>query len=154
MPACETKYFGRVSYENGATVQFAAGLPGFETLRCFLLLEDAARKPVVFLQSLEDAHLCFLTVPVWSIDPGYNLKIPDDDLQALGLASDRQPAIGTEVICLAIVSVAADGTSTANLLAPVVIRRDNGMAVQAVRDDAQYGSRHLLLGPVEEAPCS
>ena len=154
MPACETKYFGSLPYEPGTAVEFMSGLPGFEARRRFLLIEDQARRPVVFLQSLEDSHLCFLTLPVLAIDPGYQLKIPAEDLRALGLETAAQPAPGqSPLICLAIVSVEADGTSTANLLAPVVIRRDNGRAVQAVRDDAVYNCRHVLLGPSGESPC-
>lgn len=153
MQECQTRYFGTVAYEDAVVIEFPAGLPGFENRRRFLLLEDAKLKPVVFLQSLEDPHLCFLTLPALAVDPGYEVKIPADDLRLLDFAAGCQPALGDQVECLLIVSVASDGTTTANLLAPVVIRRSSGRAVQAVRDDSVYGCRHLLGGLPEEATC-
>ena len=88
MPQCETKYFGTVSYDQQTVITFPAGLPAFENHRHFLPIEDAARLPFVFLQSLEDARLCFLTLPVAILDPHYQLKIGAEDLAAIGL---RQP---------------------------------------------------------------
>jgi flagellar assembly factor FliW len=143
----KTKYFGTLNYDEGRVVEFPAGLPGFEAERRFLLLEDAARKAVIFLQSLRDPQLCFLTLPALAVDPGYRLRIPADDLRLLDFAPGCQPAIGNEVDCLVILSAIADGSLTANLLAPLVIRAANGRAVQAVRDDFAYGCRHPLGRP-------
>ena len=46
----------------------------------------------------------------------------------------------------------AGRSPTANLLAPVVINRASGRAVQAVRSDRVYSHKHPLLP--QEAPCS
>jgi flagellar assembly factor FliW len=152
MPQCETKYFGTVSYEEQAVVTFPAGLPAFEHRRRFLPIEDAARLPFLFLQSLEDPGLCFLTVPVQALEPGYQLKMTADDLAAAGFR--QPPALGTGVLCLAVVAISRDGVPTANLLAPIVINHATRQAVQSVRDDASYCSRHPLVPAAEVAPCS
>lgn len=56
------------------------------------------------------------------------------------------------LLCLAMVTAVEDLPPTANLLAPVVVNLDNGLAVQAVRSDSVYSHKHPLLP--EGAPCS
>ncbi len=152
MPQCETKYFESLNYEPGSEIEFPAGLPGFENCRWFLPLDDPARQPVLFLQSLEQPGLCFITVPVLAIDPAYQLALTAEDMGALALDATRQPVIGQDVLCLAVVAFGEDDVPTANLLAPVVISLKNGKAVQPIRDDVVYGCRHPLS--LEQSPCS
>jgi flagellar assembly factor FliW len=152
MPECETKYFGSVSYEASAAVEFAAGLPGFESCHRFLPIEEAARRPLIFLQSLEQPGLCFVTIPVAAIDPGYQLKMSPEDMAAAGVAP--QPDRAAEIMCLAVMSLANEGAPTVNLLAPIVVNPRTGRAVQSVRDDAVYSCRQPLAQAPELASCS
>lgn len=151
MPQCETKYFGTVSYDDSAAVEFPAGLPGFENCRRFLPIEDAARLPLVFMQSLEQPALCFLTLHVAAIDPGYQLKMSAEDMASVGF--DQPPGTAVDMVCLAVLSIAYADAPTVNLLAPIVVNPQTGRAVQSVRDDAVYRCRQPL-GPPEMAPCS
>jgi flagellar assembly factor FliW len=141
-----------VSYSDDAAVEFPAGLPAFENCRRFLMVEEADRRPFIFLQSLEQPGLCFITLPVLAIDPAYQLKISAEDLAAIGF--ERQPAIETDVLCLAVVSIPPGGIPAANLLAPVVIHCVTRRAVQSVREDSVYGCCHPLALPAERTPCS
>jgi flagellar assembly factor FliW len=148
MPQCETRYFGTVTYEE--SIEFPLGLPAFEDRRPFLLIEDAARRPLLFLQSLEDPRLCFITLPVALVDPGYQLKMSASDLAAIGC--EKQPAGQAGLLTVAVVSMAAGEIPTANLLAPIIINPAAGKAVQSVRDDSAYSCCHPLAAEV--APCS
>jgi flagellar assembly factor FliW len=152
MAACETRYFGTVCYDEPSVIAFPAGLPGFPQCRRFLPLEELTHRPVIFLQSLDDPKLCFLSLPVALADPNYRLKMSAEDLAVAGF--DHLPAIETEAQCLAIVAVAEDGLATVNLAAPVVINPATAQAVQAVRDDAVYRCRHPLARPGQVSPCS
>jgi Uncharacterized protein conserved in bacteria len=150
MPELATKYFGSVSYQEDGVIDFPAGLPGFEKETEFLVMEPPANAPLVFLQSLQHPNLCFLALPIQGLDPDYQPVMTREDLTTLGLDTGRQPAIGGEISCLAIIVVAENGPVTANLLAPVVINRANRRGVQAVRVDSIYSHRHS----VTEAVCS
>jgi flagellar assembly factor FliW len=152
MPDRETKYFGTLSYEPPAVIEFPAGLPGFAHCRQFLPIEDAARRPLIFLQSLEDTELCFLTLRVEAVDPGYLLKMSPEDLALAGF--DALPALGAEALCLAVITAFAGEMPTVNLLAPIVVNRATRRAVQSVRDDSVYGCRHPLGDAAEWPPCS
>jgi len=152
MPECETRYFGPVFFDEPAVIVFPAGLPGFAHCRRFLPLEEPARKPLIFLQSLEDPQLCFLTLPIAVVDPGYQLKMSFEDLALIGLA--QLPASEDLAQCLVIVAVSDHRFPTANLLAPIVLNRVTGQAVQAVRDDSVYSCRHPLVPLGEVSACS
>jgi len=152
MPVFETKNFGLIPYQPESALEFPAGLPGFEDRRCFLALRFEASDPLVFLQSVEDPDLCFITLPVLAVDPRYQLEVGGEDRQLVGLPAEGRPRIGEEVACLAVVSIRETGP-TANLLAPVVVNLRNLKAVQAVAPESGYSHQHLLLP--EEAPvCS
>jgi flagellar assembly factor FliW len=152
MPECETRYFGTISFDQPAVIAFPAGLPGFAQCRRFLPLEDASRKPLIFLQSLEEPQLCFLTLPISAVDPAYRLKINAEDLALIGL--EKQPGPGETAECWVIIAFGEDRIPFANLLAPLLINRATALAVQAVRDDSAYSCRHPLRPVAEVSVCS
>ncbi len=151
MPICHSKYWGDIEYADESIVSFPRGLFGFDHERRFLLVEQAHLKPLVFLQSLNTRELCFLTMPALAILPPYKLKVAAEDLETIGLLDGAQPAIGTDVACLAIVRLKEEGGVTANLLAPVVISLKSRRGVQAIAPDSDYSHQF----PVEAgAACS
>jgi flagellar assembly factor FliW len=153
MPQLETKHFGRVSYEAGAELTFPCGLPGFENQRRFLALRFAQSDPLVYIQSMEDPALCFLTVPVLVVDKNYRLRLKPEDLETIGFAAETQPRIGSDVLCLAVLSVREDADPTANLLAPLVIHLTSHRGVQALAAEPGYSHQQALYAQ-EEAVCS
>jgi len=154
MPEFDTQHFGRVRFSESDLVHFPRGLPGFEHRRRFLPLSLPHSEPLIFLQSLEDAALCFLTLPVLAADPCYRLELAREDLALLGLPARPQPRIGADVLCVAVLSIREDGP-TLNLLAPVVVNLRNRIAVQAVCPDSGSHQHPLPVPqPREEAvPC-
>lgn len=148
----QTAYFGPITVDQSATIEFPEGLPGFEDRRSFVPLQHPAHAGLVFLQSLERTELCFLALPVPAVRPDYRLSLSSEDLELLGLPADRQPAIGKDVVALAILSLTEGQAPTVNLRSPVVIDSETRRAVQAIRPDESYGCREPLV--VEEAVCS
>jgi flagellar assembly factor FliW len=145
----DTNNFGRLDYDPASAIEFPRGIPGFEDRRKFLALEFDNSRPLVFLQSLEDPALCFITAPVLSVDPAYRLCVSAEDLTQVDLNPDAQPRIGSDVLCLAVLSIEETAT-TANLLGPVVVNIRNLKAVQAIAQDTNY-SHQFLLAPAAEA---
>ena len=136
--------FGRISYEPESEIVFSAGLPGFEDRHRFLAVQLPENHPLVFLQSLDDPGLCFVTLPILAVDPSYRLRLCAEDLERLGFPPGRQPRIGPDVLCLAVVSIRSSGP-TANLLAPVVVNVQTLKAVQAVMAESGYSHQHPLF---------
>jgi len=105
----------------------------------------------VFLQSLECPELCFLALPVQVVRPDYVVVLTPEDQAILGLPADRTPAIGRDVVALAILSLVEGEAPTANLRAPVLIHMQTRIAVQAIRPDEIYLCREAF---VPEGVCS
>lgn len=151
MPETETANFGTISFTPESVFEFPNGLPGFEQRRRFLPVQKPSTSPILFLQSLEEPSLCFTTLPIWVVNPQYQLRVMEQDLELLGFPANCQPRIGDDVLCLAVLSIRTTGT-TANLLAPVVINLKNYKAVQAVSPESGYSHRHPLF-PQEAEAC-
>ena len=152
MPQVNTQQFGLIEYRLEDAIRFPLGLPAFEQETSFLLIAPSKTKPMVFLQSLGRAELCFVTLPLEVVDPNYRLAISAEDASVLELSGRDLEAVGPvgggPVLCLAIVSL-TNSCPTANLLAPVVIHQAKGKGLQAIRMDNVYSHQH----PVE-AVCS
>jgi flagellar assembly factor FliW len=142
-PSVATKYFGHTTYEPGSEIEFPWGLPAFEDRRKFVAIRFPKTDPLLFLQSLEDPGLCFVTMPALAAEPQYRLRLSAEDLSRLGLPSSRQPRVGQEVQCLVVVAIRETGP-TVNLLAPVVINVKNMKAIQAVMPESPYSVRREL----------
>jgi flagellar assembly factor FliW len=153
MPVVETKNFGRVEYDAESALEFPRGLPGFEERRGFLPLHQPDTDPLIFLQSLEDPGLCFVTIPVGVIAPDYRLEAEAEDLASVGLPPE--PRLGEEAFCLVVLSIREEGP-TANLLAPLVVNSATRKCVQAVAASSGYSHQHPLSAetPAEAMACS
>ncbi len=150
MPQCVTKYHGNIEYQDEQVFQFPQGLPGFAGQRRFVPVEHPSTRPILFLQSLDTPELCFITLPVLVVNPAYRLAVSEEDLALLQLPTVRQPAIGTDVLCLAILTIQPHCATTANLLAPVVVNLRNRIAVQAVATDTSYSHQYPFLEPRQD----
>lgn len=151
MPVTQTKNLGTIDYQADSELEFPRGLPGFDGHKRFVAVRFVESDPLVYLQSLEDPGLCFITMPVFAIDPGYRLQVGTEDLGEIGLSASRQPKIGEDVFCLSVLSMREMGP-TANLLAPIVINLKTRRAVQAIAPESEYSHQHELMA--EECVCS
>jgi flagellar assembly factor FliW len=153
MLSIETVRFGTVRFQEDEVIEFPAGLPGFEQEHRFLLIEAAESVPLKFLQSVTTPQLSFVCAPLALVSPQYDMALPRHDCEALALAADCR-AQAAKLDWLVILCFARPEEPTANLLGPVVIRRDVGLGVQSIREDACYSARQPLFQPStkEEKP--
>lgn len=128
-----------VEIDADALVTFPSGLPGFEGLRRFAVIsgEDS---PFSWLQSLDDATICFLVTDPAPFFSTYTVEISDEDAVALSLDE------ATEAAIFVILVVQDDpSATTANLLAPLVLNRRVGLGRQIVLHTSSYSVRTPLL---------
>jgi flagellar assembly factor FliW len=141
MPKMDTTDFGTVEYGSDEPYTFPSGLPGFPQETRFLLLERDPWKPFVFLQSLRDAGLRFITIPVDLVEASYRLDLEPQEGDLLGESG---------LLCLGIVTFRDESTPTVNLLAPVVLSPGRRVGVQSIQNDSGYSHEYPLR---PEAPC-
>ena len=150
-----TAYFGELEFLESAVFRFPRGLPGFEGERAFLFVNQPQNNPLMFLQSIQDPKLCFVLLPILVADPAYRLQLEIEDMLTLHLSPQRQPRIGEEVLCAAILraSESAAESPTANLLAPIVVNIKEQIGVQAIQVESQYSHRHPIQQGQEMVSC-
>jgi flagellar assembly factor FliW len=138
MQSIETKYFGTLPYGDTSVFDFPQGLPAYEDEKSFVLIEVPGHSPLLFLQSMARASLCFVAFPILAVDQGYELAIAPEDLEQLGFDVRRQPVLSDEVMVLALISSHGKFLATANLMAPVVLNVKTRRGLQAIRRDSRY----------------
>jgi flagellar assembly factor FliW len=137
-----TTRFGELTVPDEEIIAFPAGLPGFESAHHFLTIEDEAAAPFVWLQSLDDPELAFLTVDPACFVVDYQPEMSDEAKQLFaGTAAPMQ--------VLAIVTVPEDyRLMTVNLRAPLLINQQTRVARQEVGTKGKYPLRQRLIPAV------
>lgn len=141
MPVLHSPELGPIDYREEDLILFPLGLPAFETRTRFLLIEDGAYAPLAFLLSVEQPDLRFACVPVRLMEAAYRLELQEEEEEALGL-SGGESTLGL----FGIITFPAGETPTVNLLAPLVINREQRLGVQSVQTASSYAVRHPLRG--------
>jgi flagellar assembly factor FliW len=137
-----SSHLGEIEWDAECELLLPMGLPGFDGERRMIPLEIPAQRPLVFLQSLERPDVCFVLLPVRTIDPAYELELSEDDRLTLLLDADQKPEIGVDVLCLALLLPAA-GVVQVNLDAPIVVNLHNSRCMQALSAQRSAGYRKL-----------
>lgn len=136
-----TRYFGLQEYTEDSVIQMPAGLPGFEDQSTFVLIQFPNQYPLVYLQSVLRADVCFAALPVTVLRKDYQLELSDEDAASLDIPTS--PKIGSEVLCLTL--LAGDGSGmTANLMAPLVVDIATRFAAQCVNNAGDYSCEDAL----------
>ena len=148
MASCESKYFGVLEYEEDAILSLPRGLLGFEQETSFVLIQRREEFPLVYMQSRNSRELCFLALPILTVDPKYEVELDSAGARLIG--TERRPAVGTDVLCLTLLTVHPEGP-TANLLAPVVVNLKSHVGCQTINLVEGYSHQHELCAAKEGA---
>ena len=138
----ETTRFGSLEIKENEILNFPIGLYGFEKERDFfrLPLNPNIESPMEWLQSLQTPSLAFVITDPFVYVPGYSLKLTENEKKQI------QFEPGNTLITRAIVTLPENYLEmTANLVAPLVINLDSGLARQFVLTTMEYDTRHFLL---------
>ena len=111
-------------------IELVQPLPGFPDHRRFALVQLDDDGVLCQLRSLEDPSLRFLVMPPVQFFPDYAPEIGDDVVAELRIRS------ADDVIVLLVLNAGESlDTTTAHLLAPVVVNTANLWARQVILDD-------------------
>jgi flagellar assembly factor FliW len=138
----ETSRFGTLDISEKEIVRFPEGLYGFEKETEFTLLpfNPNVESPMEWMQSLKSTHLAFVITDPYLYLPDYKLKLSEEDKKRVELEDDDLH------LTRAIVTIPENYYEmTANLIAPLVINKEKGIAKQFVLTNMNYDTRHYLL---------
>ncbi|MDL2289329.1 flagellar assembly protein FliW [Clostridia bacterium OttesenSCG-928-F22] len=138
----ETERFGDIDLNDNKVIEFPAGLPGFEDLHKYILLETDETKPLYWLQSIEDKYISLPVIIPFEFVEDYCLEIRDYELQELNIQSQN------DLLIMNVVVIPEDLTKmTTNLAAPVIVNARDGVGKQIIIDAKEMPIRF----PIYEA---
>jgi flagellar assembly factor FliW len=120
-----------------SAVLFVAPPPGLEPLTEFALTPVDGAAGLFSLASVERPEIRLYALDAERHLPGYSPELPDDRAAELGIEAAEQ------ALLLVVVTPSQQG-STVNLLAPIVVNRASGAALQLVLDDDAFPVRAEL----------
>lgn len=138
---------GEVEYSESDVITLITPFLGFPELQDFLLINDDASYPFLWLQSTEDPDICFLIVEPEQFHPDYAPEIPAREYKILAIADKYKEDIKT--FCMVTIPTNIE-SATVNLRAPVLVNFDKHIAKQIVLEDDKYQIRTPLLSKPEE----
>ncbi|MBW8751954.1 MAG: flagellar assembly protein FliW [Propionibacteriales bacterium] len=111
-------------------IELVQPLPGFPDRRQFALVQLDEDGVLCQLQSLEDPELRFLVMSPVPFFPDYAPEVADDVVEDLRITSPD------DVVVLLVLNAGESlATTTANLMAPVVVNTSTLRARQVILDD-------------------
>jgi flagellar assembly factor FliW len=133
--------FGNLDIPEDKVITFKEGLPGFPQIHQFAVLELEELKPFQYLQSLDDPPIALFIINPFMVDPTYEFRLTDADMEDLNSKNSAELAVYT-------VATIPEGPSqaTINLMAPIVINEKDRCGKQVILHESKYSVKHRLLG--------
>lgn len=125
----DTDRFGSFDTKDSKLIEFPSGLPGFEELRHFIILEIGQTKPIYWLQSTENKYIALPVILTFEILDDYYIDIRENELEDLFVESQ------TDLLVMNVVVIPEEiEKMTVNLAAPIVINAKRGIGKQIIID--------------------
>jgi len=119
-----SKVHGEMQYEENNIITFNKGIPGFNELKKFILLDLQEYEPFKLLQSLEDDEISLIVTSPYEFFKEYEIKLSEETIKNLKIDSPEQ------VMILTTVTLNSDVKKiTTNLQGPIVINTSNNFGV-------------------------
>lgn len=134
-----TKFLGDMEIDEKDIINFEYGLPGFKELHRFTLLPVEGNPTLNYMQSIEEAAVCFITINPFLIVEDYEVDISEETVEKLGISKAE------DVRLFSILTIPEDIKQiTANLQAPIVLNSTNNKAFQEILNNDKYSVKYKL----------
>jgi flagellar assembly factor FliW len=143
----KTRPFGEIVIDELQIIDFPEGIPGFDYIKKFVLLDTQDEKsPLKWLQAYNEPGLAFIIIRPVDFLPEYELMVSMSDLEAVGADNAER------LLVFAIVTIPKDPSEmTANLQGPIIINPEKRLGRQAISLSDKYGVRHRILDEIKKA---
>ena len=120
-------------------ITFNKGIPGFETLNKFEIMNLEGNEKFKILQAKEE-NVSFVTTSPFDIYPEYEINLNEEIIKELDIQSPE------DVLILSIITLGKSlDVSTMNLKAPIVINVKNNLGKQIILQSENYETKHPLI---------
>ena len=137
----QTSRFGEIEVEENQIITFPSGLVGFSEYHKFVIREDDAAAPFLWLQSVDNNGLAFVMIGPHVSVSSYELELTQEHLKKLDAKNIE------ELRVYVLVTMAKEMKDvTINLQGPLVFNLEKRLGLQFIIPDGKYSTRHLLFG--------
>jgi flagellar assembly factor FliW len=144
----ELPRFGECTYTDSEVLSFPWGLPGFASLRRFVVLSVPDQAGYFWLQSLDDVKVALPLCDPWMLFDDYEAPLPMYAKQSLELDAAEDFCV------LCVLVVPKDGVDiTINLVAPIIVNLKTRTGRQITLENQRYAVRTAMPrrdGPPKE----
>ena len=136
-----TSRFGEIEVQDDQIITMPSGLIGFSEDRRFVIREDEAAKPFLWLQSVDNDALAFVMIEPHFSFSSYELELTKETLKKL-------KAEKTEDLSVFVLVTMAKSMEdvTVNLQGPLLFNPEKKLGLQFIIPDGKYSTRHSLFG--------
>ena len=137
----QTSRFGEIEVEENQIISLPSGLVGFSEDRRFVIREDDAAAPFLWLQSVDNNGLAFVMIEPHVSVSNYELELTQEHLNKLDAKNIE------ELRVFVLVTMAKEMKNvTINLQGPLLFNPEKRLGLQFIIPDGKYSTRHLLFG--------
>ena len=130
----QTSRFGEIEVNPDLIITMTKAFLGFPDSTRFILRPGKKESPFMWLQSLDDPELAFVTIPPQALGLEYAPPIPASIRQELKIEAEKNP----DMLLILTIPEGKPEDMTANLLGPIVINSHERLARQVVLDPNKY----------------
>lgn len=137
----KTKHFGEIDVPEEKFIEFAEGLPGFEELRRFTIIDSKDEdSPFKWLLSVDVPEIAFIIANPFLIVKDYDFELSENDVKKLSIEKAEDVAVYSVIVVPEQIE-----KMSMNLKAPIIINSRNKRGAQVILDTDKYTVRHYIL---------
>lgn len=135
-----SKVHGKIHYDEKDIITFKKGIPGFENLKKFIIVNQEGYEPFKLLHSIEDNDIALVVTSPYEFYKDYEINLNNDIIEHLKI---KEPS---EVLIIVTVTLNSNVKNiTMNLQGPIVINTSNNLGEQIILDDSKYKVKTPLM---------
>ncbi|KAJ53500.1 flagellar assembly factor FliW [Clostridium tetanomorphum] len=135
-----TKYHGEIEYKEEDVIVFKKGLPGFETLKKFIVFPLEENDIFKIVHSIEDNSMGLPVVSPFIVYKDYKFSLSDEQINNLNI-KDKE-----DVLVLNTVTISCNYKDiTTNLKAPIIINIKDKVGEQIILDNDKYEIKYPIF---------
>lgn len=126
-----TEHLGNIEYSEQDIINFAHGIPGFESEKKFIIIPaEDIEFPFSYLQSVQSSDLAFIVTDPFLFVEKYDFELSNADAEVLKIESEEKLA---NISVFTIVTIPDDvDKTTINIMAPIVINHETRLGRQVI----------------------
>lgn len=135
----QSSRFGALSVTEDKIIWFVKGIPGFDRLKRFILIDHDQDGVFKWLQSVDDPRVAFLLTDPNQYKPDYSVPLKRGEIEGLEVRDS-----GNIVTLVMVCASEKDNQVSINLKGPVVFNSENMRAMQCIIDREDYQSHFAI----------